>query len=317
MLTWDHVEAVPTDWPASVVTIGVFDGVHRGHRELIRHAVHRAAVLAVPSVVLTFWPNPAEIVKRGAPPTRLATLEQRLELISELGVDAVLVLPFTPEQALATPEQFAGRVLSDCLGAAEIVVGENFRFGHRARGDVELLTEIGTRLSFSVVPLHLLTTDRQGDPVSSTLVRQLVGEGEVEAAARALARPHRVEGTVVSGDGRGAGMGFPTANVSLTPFPAIPADGVYAGRIVIDPYGSAEVHSAAISIGTNPTFDDVVDRRVEAWAYDAGDIDLYDRPLAVDFAARVRGQEKFDSEEALAAAVAKDVVAIREIMGEQ
>lgn len=316
MLIWNDVDAVPTDWPASVVTIGVFDGVHRGHRELIRHAVSRAAVLGVPSVVLTFWPNPAEILRAGDPPARLATLEQRLALIAELGVDATLVLPFSAELSQATPEQFAGRILSDCLGAAEVVVGENFRFGHRARGDVRLLEQIGQTLSFNVIPLNLLTTDAAGDPVSSTMIRQLVAEGDVAAAARALARPHRVEGTVVSGDGRGATLGFPTANLSMTPFPAVPADGVYAGRIVVDPYGEAEVHSAAISIGTNPTFEDVVDHRVEAWAYDGGELDLYDRPLAIDFAARVRGQVKFRSEDELAAAVAADAVAIRQILGE-
>jgi riboflavin kinase/FMN adenylyltransferase len=316
VLIWNDVDAVPTDWPASVVTIGVFDGVHRGHRELIRHAVSRAAVLGVPSVVLTFWPNPAEILRAGDPPARLATLEQRLALIAELGVDATLVLPFSAELSQATPEQFAGRILSDCLGAAEVVVGENFRFGHRARGDVRLLEQIGQTLSFNVIPLNLLTTDAAGDPVSSTMIRQLVAEGDVAAAARALARPHRVEGTVVSGDGRGATLGFPTANLSMTPFPAVPADGVYAGRIVVDPYGEAEVHSAAISIGTNPTFEDVVDHRVEAWAYDGGELDLYDRPLAIDFAARVRGQVKFRSEDELAAAVAADAVAIRQILGE-
>lgn len=315
-MVWDAVEAVPTDWPASVVTIGVFDGVHRGHRELIRTAVQRAAVRGIPAVVLTFWPNPAEVVRPGEPPARLATLDQRLALLAELGADAVLVLPFTHEQAQATPEQFAGRVLSDCLGAAEIVVGENFRFGHRARGDVRLLTEIGQRLAFDVLPLHLLNTNRVGEPVSSTMIRKLVAEGEVAAAARALARPHRVEGVVVRGEGRGAPLGFPTANLAPTPFPAIPADGVYAGRIVVDPYGQPEVYSAAISVGTNPTFDDVIERRVEAWAYDGGHLDLYDRPIAVDFAAHVRGQQKFDSEESLVAAVNADVVEIRKILGE-
>ncbi len=316
MMVWDDVASVPTDWPASVVTIGVFDGVHRGHRELIRTAVQRAAVRGVPSVVLTFWPNPVEVVRPGEPPARLATLDQRLALIAELGVDAVLVLPFTHEQAQATPEQFAGRVLSDSLGAAEVVVGENFRFGHRARGDVHTLTELGHRLSFDVLALHLLNTNADGEPVSSTMIRKLVAEGEVAAAARALVRPHRVEGIVVRGEGRGAPLGFPTANLAATPFAAIPADGVYAGRIVIDPYGEPQAHPAAISVGTNPTFDDVIERRVEAWAYDAGVLDLYDRPIAVDFAAHVRGQKKFNSEDELVAAVNSDVDQIRRLLGE-
>lgn len=316
MLIWDDVAAVPTDWPASVVTIGVFDGVHRGHRELIRHAVGRAAVRGIPSVVLTFWPNPAEILKAGDPPARLATLEQRLELVRELGVDAVLVLPFTREQSLATPEQFAGQILSDCLGAAEVVVGENFRFGHRARGDIRTLASIGQTLAFDVIPLHLLTEDHAGEAISSTSIRRLVAEGDVAAAARALARPHRLEGKVIRGDGRGAELGFPTANLSPTPFPAIPEDGVYAGRIIVDPYGDPEIHSAAISIGTNPTFDDVVERRVESWAYDAGELNLYDRRVAIDFAARIRKQVAFKSEDELKKAVADDVSVIRGILGE-
>jgi riboflavin kinase/FMN adenylyltransferase len=138
VLIWNDVDAVPTDWPASVVTIGVFDGVHRGHRELIRHAVSRAAVLGVPSVVLTFWQNQSEILRAGDPPARLATLEQRLALIAELGVDATLVLPFSAELSQATPEQFAGRILSDCIGAAEVVVGEYFVSAACPRGTTRL-----------------------------------------------------------------------------------------------------------------------------------------------------------------------------------
>lgn len=316
MYTWEEISAIPSDWPASVVTIGVFDGVHRGHRELIRTAVHRAQVLGLPSVVLTFWPNPAEVIVRGEPPTRLCTLAQRLELIASLGVDACLVLPFTDEFSKASPEYFAGSVLSDALGAAAVVVGENFRFGHRARGTVETLTELGNVLDFEVDPCHLLMVDRQGDPISSSLIRRVVADGDVAAAARGLARPHRVEGTVVSGDGRGRELGFPTANLSLTPFPAVPADGVYAGRLVVDPYGEPRIESAAISVGTNPTFDDVVERRVEAWAYNVTDVDLYDQQVAVDFVDRVRDQAKFGSTDELVAAVQADVVAIREILGD-
>lgn len=315
MQIWNDPAEVPADWPASVVTIGVFDGVHRGHRELIRHAVTRAKILGVPSVVLTFWPNPAEVVKRGEPPMRLCTLPQRLELISSLGVDAALVLSFTEEFAQASPEYFAGSILSDTLVAAEVVVGENFRFGHRARGNVEILTEIGRSLDFNVDGVHLLTTDRAGTPISSTLIRELVADGDVASASRALARPHRVEGVVVRGEGRGRDLGFPTANLSLTPFPALPNDGVYAGRLVIDPYGDPRPEPAAISVGTNPTFDDVVERRVEAWAYDVEGIDLYDQQVAVDFVARVRDQEKFDSADELTEAVNADVVAIRQIVG--
>lgn len=318
MLIWEDIDAVPGDWPASAVTIGVFDGVHRGHRELIRRTVSHAKVRAIPSVVLTFWPNPVEIVRPGDPPARLATLEHRLELIKELGVDAVLVLPFTEQQSKVTAEQFAGQVLSDRLAASIVVVGQNFRFGHRARGDVAMLTELGRTLAFDVDPVHLLSNHADGDPVSSTMIRKMVAAGDVEGAARALVRPHRVEGAVVRGQGRGAGLGFPTANLQPTVFAAIPADGVYAGRIVVGDDGetSPVVYSAAISVGTNPTFDDVVERRVEAWAYDAGALELYDKHIAVDFAARVRDQKKFTSETELVAAVDADIAAIRQILGQ-
>ena len=315
MQIWNDVAEVPDDWPACVVTVGVFDGVHRGHRELIRHAVTRAKVLGVPSAVLTFWPNPAEVVKPGDPPARICTLEQRLSLIEELGVDAALVLSFTEEFAQATPEFFAGSVLSDALAAAEVVVGENFRFGHRARGDVAMLESLGERLAFTVECVHLVTRDEAGTPISSSLIRKEIAAGDIAAASRALARPHRVEGTVVRGAGRGASLGFPTANLALTPFPALPPDGVYAGRLVLDPAGEARIVAAAVSVGTNPTFDEVIERRVEAWAYDVEGLDLYEQHVALELVDRIRDQEKFASEQKLVDAVAADVLAIRAILG--
>jgi riboflavin kinase/FMN adenylyltransferase len=313
---WDDLSDVPDDWPASVVTIGVFDGVHRGHRELIRRAANRARVLDIPTVVLTFWPNPAEVVKRGDPPARLATLEQRLRLFAELGVSATLVLPFTPELSQASPEMFAGSIVAEGLRAKEVIVGENFRFGHRARGDVALMAEVGKRLGICVEGVHLTTADRAGDPVSSTMIRRLVADGEIAAANRALARPHRVEGVVIPGEGRGREMGFPTANLAATPYAAIPADGVYAGRIVVDPYGDATVYRAAISVGTNPTFEEDISRRVEAWAYEEDDLELYDVPVAVDFAALIRKQKKFNSTDELIAEVNDDLAKIKIVMGE-
>lgn len=317
MEIWDDLSDVPDDWPESVVTIGVFDGVHRGHRELIRRAVNRARVLDAPVAVLTFWPNPAEVIKRGIPPTRLSTLDQRIRLFAELGVNATLVLPFTPELAQASPEMFAGNIVAEGLRAKEVIVGENFRFGHRARGDVELMAEVGKRLGINVEGVHLLTADWEGDAVSSTMIRRQLCEGEIAAANRALARPHRVEGVVVQGEGRGRELGFPTANLAVTPFAAIPADGVYAGRMVANPYGDAKVYRAAISVGTNPTFDDDISRRVEAWAYEQDDLELYGVPVAVDFAELIRKQEKFNSTEELVSAVNADLEQIKLVMGEQ
>jgi len=312
---WDELGQVPPDWPASVVTIGVFDGVHRGHRELIRRAVDTAAVGGMPAVVITFSPSPAEIVSVEEPPTRLSTLEQRLKLISELGVDATLVIQFDRDWAHLSAEQFAGRVLSDALRASQVVVGTNFRFGYRARGNVALLKTIGESLGFGVTPVNLLDADREGDPVSSTLIRGLVAEGDVAPAARMLARPHRVEGVVVRGDGRGRELGFPTANVSATPRAALPADGVYAGRIVRDPYGPGrESLCAAISVGTNPTFDGH-EHRVEAFAYDAGDLDLYDQHIGIDFVDFIRRQENYSNPADLVRAVERDVDQARTVLG--
>ncbi len=315
MRLWTECAQVPDDWPASVVTIGVFDGVHRGHRELIRAAVGQAARNALPCVVMTFEPNPAEVVGHGEPPTRIATLQHRVRLIRELGVDAIIEITFTKELAQWSPERFAAELLRDRLHAATVVVGANFRFGHKARGDVDLLTELGQTLGFIVVVAELLVVDGQGVPVSSTGLRECIAQGDVAAAARSLARPHRVEGTVVLGDGRGRELGFPTANLEPTPYPTIPADGVYAGRIVLDPYGeSQEAIPAAISVGTNPTFDGI-GRRIEAFGYDAGDLDLYDQHVAVDFVAKIRDQEKFADAEALIAAMGVDVDTARSILG--
>jgi len=312
---WDDTTVVPDDWPASVVAIGVFDGVHRGHRELIRHAVDVARVDGMPCVVLTFSPSPAEVLGHGDPPPRLATLKQRLRLIETLGVDSVCVLGFNREVAALSPSQFAGSVLSDQLHAANVIVGENFRFGYKARGDVGLLSILGRDLNFDVEGMHLLRSETLSVPVSSTLIRKLVASGDVAAAARSLVRPHRVEGIVVQGDGRGTGLGIPTANLEPTPYPAFPADGVYAGRIELDPYGDKrESLCAAISVGTNPTFDGV-ERRVEAYAYDAEGLSLYDQHIAVDFAARIRDQEKFNTPEAMVDAVKLDVVKARALLG--
>lgn len=315
MQVWDDLGPVPEDWPASVVAIGVFDGVHRGHRELIRTAVQKAAVLGMPAVVLTFSPNPAEVLGHGTPPARLSTLEQRLRLFESLGVSATYVMSFNKEVSALAPSQFAGSFLSDKLHTALVVVGENFRFGYKARGDVTMLASLGESLGFKVDPVYLLKSQSLDQTISSTLIRTLVADGDVATAARALVRPHRMEGVVVRGDGRGRELGFPTANLDPTPNPAYPADGVYAGRILVDPYSEdPKAYCAAISVGTNPTFEGV-ERRVESWAYDETGLDLYDRNIAVDFVARIRGQEKFSDVAALIKAVEADAEQARTLLG--
>lgn len=308
---------LPTDGlePAAVV-IGVFDGVHRGHRTLIRNMQNIAVREGLRSVVLTFDPNPAELV-RPQPPLRLSTLEQRLQLLAGLGVDATVVLPFDEELSQQSPQHFFDDILRDGLGSQAVVVGENFRFGYRASGDVPMLRSMGESAGVQVVaePLvreHLVGSDDV--PISSTEIRGLVTAGEVSAATRALARPHRVEGQVVRGAGRGRELGYPTANVRATELATIPADGVYAARLVVDPYGEARgVFPTAVSVGDNPTFDGQ-ERTVEAFVID-GDLDLYDRHVAVDFIARLRGQQRFASVGALTAKMADDVENCRALLG--
>ena len=310
MQRWRGLEEVPGDWGRSVVTIGSFDGVHRGHQLIIGRTVQRARELGVSSVVVTFDPHPSEVVRPGSHPPLLAPHHRRAELMGELGVDAVLVLPFTLAFSQLPPEDFVRQVLVEALHAAFVVEGPNFRFGHRASGNVELLAELGRQYGFNVDVLDLTVTGSLGEatPFSSTLARRLVAEGDVSGAAEVLGRPHRVEGTVVRGAQRGRELGYPTANVQPLSHTAIPADGVYAGWLTAD----GERMPAAISVGTNPTFDGT-HRTVEAYAIDRIGLDLYGLHASVDFLAYLRGMEKFDTIEALMDRMADDVKQAREL----
>lgn len=236
MQRWRGLEDIPEDWGRSVVTIGSYDGVHRGHQLIIRHAVERARELGVPSVVVTFDPHPSEVVRPGSHPPLLAPHHRRAELMAELGVDAALILPFTKEFSKLSPADFVVKVLVDKLHAKAVVEGPNFRFGHKAAGNVAFLIEQGRTYDFEVevVDLYVSGAAGGGEPFSSTLTRRLVAEGDVEGAREILGRPHRVEGVVVRGAQRGREMGFPTANVETLPHTAIPADGVYAGYLHVE-----------------------------------------------------------------------------------
>ncbi|OEJ29339.1 riboflavin biosynthesis protein RibF [Streptomyces agglomeratus] len=298
------MEDIPQDWGRSVVTIGSYDGVHRGHQLIIGRAVERARELGVPAVVVTFDPHPSEVVRPGSHPPLLAPHHRRAELMGELGVDALLILPFTQEFSKLSPADFIVKVLVDKLHARAVIEGPNFRFGHRAAGDVAFLAELGGTYDYEVevVDLYVRGEAGGGEPFSSTLVRRLVAEGDVEGAAEILGRPHRVEGVVVRGAQRGRELGYPTANVETLPHTAIPADGVYAGWLTVE----GERMPAAISVGTNPQFDGT-ERTVEAYAIDRVGLDLYGLHVAVDFLAYVRGQEKFESIDALLEAIGADV----------
>lgn len=282
----------------SVVTIGVFDGVHRGHQAVIGHTVERATTSGLASVALTFDPNPLEILRPEHAPSRLCSVARRVELIRGLGVDEVRVLPFTPELSHVSAEDFIESFLLRELSARAVVVGEGFRFGHRATGTTDTLRQAG----LEVVEYGLVG---DGVPVSSTRVRAAVAEGDMAAVTAMLGRPHEVEGVVVRGEGRGRGLGYPTANVAHHRLSAVPADGVYAGTTVVN----GVEHAAAISVGTNPTFDGQ-SRTVESYLLDF-DADLYGADVRVDFIARLRGMVAFDSVDELIAQMARDVAAVR------
>jgi riboflavin kinase/FMN adenylyltransferase len=308
---WQDLDEVPSGWGRSVVTIGVFDGVHRGHQRVVRGAVEQARDLGLRSVVITFDPHPDEVVRPGTHPPFLSTTRRRAELLSELGTDAIIVLPFTLARSRMGPDEFVQQVLVDRLHAARVIVGEDFRFGHKARGDVALLRELGEKYDFTAEGVPLVAN---GETVSSTSIRAKLAEGDVESAAWSLGRPHRVEGIVVRGHQRGRQLGFPTANLESLPHTAIPADGIYAGWLVCDSDRYPECRwPAAISIGTNPTFEGAGERTVEAYALDRDDLDLYGEHVAVDFAQRIRGMVKFDSIDALIDQMRQDVDRAREI----
>ena len=314
MQRWQGPQEVPADWGSSVVTVGVFDGVHRGHQRIVARAAEAAAERGLPVVVVTFDPHPDEIVRPGTHPPFLCSTRRRCELLAGLGVSAVCVLPFTYEFSQLGPDEFVRAVVVDRLHAAHVVVGEDFRFGHKAAGDVALLAELGDKYEFSAEGVPLLADGAVR--ISSSAIRELLAAGDVAAAARLLGRPHRVEGIVVRGHQRGRGLGFPTANLETAPHTAIPADGVYAGWLVALDAGGAQAERwpAAISVGTNPTFDGQ-ERTVEAYALDRDDLDLYGMHMAADFTSRIRGQARFDSVAELIEQMHADVTAAREVTG--
>jgi riboflavin kinase / FMN adenylyltransferase len=315
---WRGLEATPADLGRTVVTIGMYDGVHRGHQQLIGAAVARAQAMRRPCLLLTFDPHPAEVVRPGSHPAILTSLDRKAELVAGLGVDAMCVLPFTAEFMRLPPETFTHTVLVEHLHAAQVVVGENFTYGHRAAGTVGTLTAEGRRFGFAVegVPLAEDSSDSGDVTISSTYIRACVAAGDMVAAARALGRPHRVDGVVVRGDRRGRDLGYPTANVESPQYTAIPADGVYAGHLVTrDPRSGAsrERLPAAISVGTNPTFQGSR-RTVEAFVLDY-DGDLYGEHVGVEFTSRLRPMEAFADVDGLLVAMAKDVSDTRQILG--
>ncbi len=293
----------------TVVAIGNFDGVHSGHRQVLAEA--RAARPGLPVVAVTFWPHPMLVLRPDAAPELLCDLPERIELLRSAGADEVRVVEFTRRVAEWTPEEFVERVLLP-LHPSAVVVGENFRFGHRAAGTVDTLRELGAGV-FDVVALPLMSDD---SAYSSSRIRRALDDGDVEAAAEILGRPFRYTGIVVMGDQRGRTLGFPTANLTVPETHACPADGVYAGWLTCLDTPGAEPMAAAISVGTNPTFDGV-ERRVETYVIDRTDLELYGVRIGVDFVARLRGQVKFSSLDDLIVQMDADIVAAKQLLAPQ
>ena len=311
MRRWRGYDAAPGGFGRSVVTIGVFDGVHRGHQQIMRHAVARAAELGVQSVAVTFDPHPAEVVRPGSHPAVLTEPARKAELIEALGIDVLCVVPFTPALSQLSAEGFVHDALVEHLHAAIVVVGDNFRFGHRAAGDVALLTRLGRTFGFAVEPAPLVSDD--GTVFSSTYIRSCVDAGDVASAAAALGRPHRLEGVVVRGDRRGRELGFPTANLMCGGHAAVPADGIYAAWLHLHGRDRVAVGlPAAVSIGSNPTFAGR-ERRVEAYVLDYHG-DLYGERAGLDFVARLREMRRYQGAEQLVEQIALDVARTREIL---
>ena len=303
----------PANFPASlrptVVTIGKFDGLHCGHRDLIARVRAEAGRLGFTSVVVTFDRHPAALFAPDRAPKPLVSLLQKEELLADSGVEATVVVPFTREFSRMSPADFVEKFLIEQLGMRAIVLGKDFRFGHNGAGDVAYLQERGAELGFETIVIED-TSDDGEHRASSTRIRELLEEGDVRAAATALNRNHRVRGVVVHGAKRGRELGFPTANLGPDTLEGyVPADGVYAGWLHVD----GTPLPAAISVGNNPTFEGVPQKQIEAYVLDAS-LDLYGKSVVVEFVDFIRPMLKFESLEALIESLGDDVARTRELL---
>ena len=319
MQRWTDLDQVPSDVGPSVVTIGNFDGVHRGHRTVLGRMVATARSIGGIAVAVTFDPHPAQVHHPERAPDLITGIADRLDLLAETGLDAVLLVEYTLEFARATPEEFVVRYLVEGLRAATVVVGRDVRFGRDNSGDLATMVALGERYGFDVEVLEDVHGWHGGPGTrrwSSSWVRELLHAGDVEGAAEILGRPHRMRGVVVHGDARGRDLGYPTANLGQDASGLVPADGVYAGwmRRAGDAADQPDrCLPVAISVGTNPTFDGV-QRRVEAHVPDRTDLELYGEEVVLEFVQRLRPTVRFDSVGELVAQMDRDVAQTRELL---
>lgn len=327
---WNDPSEVPADFGPSVVTFGNFDGVHRGHQQVLSQLIRTARLTHARAVAITFDPHPAQVHRPESAPELIMGLEDKLVALGEVGLDAVLVMKYSLELASLTPEEFVSSVLVDALKASHVVIGHDARFGRGNSGDLDTMKELGEKLGFEVqvisefgsegYPVHRTDgTDHDGGAgdrrCSSTWVRDALREGDVATAAAVLGRPHKMRGEVVHGAARGRDLGFPTANLAADASGYIPADGIYAGWLV-DQAGIR--WPAAISVGSNPTFDGV-SRQVEAHVIDrpeeaVEDFDLYGQTVVIEFVARLRGMVAYRGPEALVEQMRLDVVQAHDLL---
>ncbi len=313
MIVFTDPTEVPHGFGPSVVAIGKFDGVHAGHRAILERAKVDAATSGARVVAVTFDRNPLSLLRPEICPEDLIGVTQKVQLLAETGIDAALVLRFDQQLANLTPREFVEHVLVAALGVRTVLVGSDFRFGRGGKGDPDTLRELGAEFGYQV---HVVGDVRAIDDdrrVSSTWIRQLLSDGDVETAAKLLGRPPSVWGEVVHGAERGRDLGYPTANLAPDREGFVPADGIYAGWL-IDEGAALRAgirYPAAISVGSNPTFHDVPERQVEAYVLDESDLDLYGHHVEVQFVSRIRGMIAFDGVEPLKTQMADDVQRVR------
>ena len=318
MQRWNDLDAIPADLGPTVATLGNFDGVHRGHQAVLAAVVEQARARGVEAVAVTFDPHPIAVLRPELAPSAVTTTDLKCALMARTGIDGVLVQEFTRDLAALTPEEYVQRVFVDALHAVAVVVGRDTRFGVRNSGDVDTLRRLGERHGFTVTALDDVGERGHRDRWSSTLVRERLLTGDVSGARGILGRDHLVSGTVVHGDHRGRELGYPTANLCQDPGGMIPADGVYAGwleRLDLPADDPDRLLPAAVSIGTNPTFDGS-QRRVESYVLDRTDLDLYGERVAVRFHERLRETLRFESIDELLVQMADDVARCRAVLAQ-
>ncbi len=289
----------------SVVTLGNFDGIHLGHQELIRMIIRRSREIGGTSIVITFRPHPLKVLAPERCPALISIYEEKIRLIEDLGIDVLVKIPFSLEFAKMTPRDFAGNVLAHLLGSREVFVGYNYRFGRGREGNIDSLRRFGAEFGFSVREVEQVSLD--GEEVSSTRIRTLLSEGEVEHASRLLGRRYAITGVVIKGDGRGKTLGFPTANIAPK-HQIVPADGVYAVRVLV----REKTYDGIVNIGIRPTFDTGC-RTIETHIFDF-DEDVYGEEITVTFFGKIRDEMKFNSKEALIHQVGNDIIGAQNLL---